>query len=295
MSAHLDTFRQYLEYEKRYSPHTVHAYLQDTSDFFSFLTSLYEFDDPALVRHHQVRSWMVSLLEAGISPRSVNRKLSTLRTFYRFLLKHGKVEVNPLSRVLPPKTRKTLPSVVDEKSLVRLRDHLTSGSDFTAMRNRLVIELLYGLGLRRAELIGMRLHDIDLKRMEVRVMGKRQKQRIIPFGKELAVLLRDYIALRKEMKDAHPEFLILTDKGKQAYPKLIYLIVHQYLSLVSSVEKRSPHVLRHSYATHMLEAGASIEAIKELLGHESLAATQVYTHTSMERLKKTYKQSHPKA
>jgi integrase/recombinase XerC len=184
---------------------------------------------------------------------------------------------------------------VDEKSLVRLRDHLTSGSNFAAVRNRLVIELLYGLGLRRAELIGMKLHDIDLKRMEVRVTGKRQKQRIIPFGKELAVLVGHYLSLRKEMKDAHPELLILTDKGKQAYPKLIYLIVHQNLSLVSSVEKRSPHVLRHSYATHMLEAGASIEAIKELLGHESLAATQVYTHTSIERLKKTYKQSHPKA
>ncbi|HLF62399.1 MAG TPA: tyrosine-type recombinase/integrase [Saprospiraceae bacterium] len=295
MSTHLDTFRRYLEFEKRYSSHTVQAYIADISAFLAYVISAYEINDTRKIQHFHVRSWMVSLLESGQTSRSVNRKLSSLRSFFRFLLKHGIVQANPLTKIQPPKSRKSLPSVIDEKSLGKLRESLVPANEYTLLRDRAVIELLYGLGLRQAELINLKADDIDLTRMQVRVMGKRMKQRVIPFGKHLTSFLMYYISQRALLSCIQSERLILTDNGKAAYPKLIYRIVHKYLSLVSTVEHRSPHTLRHSYATHMLEAGASIEAIKELLGHASLAATQVYTHTSIERLKKTYRQAHPKA
>ena len=295
MSSYIDTFRRYLEFEKRYSPHTVEAYLSDVSDCLSFITSVYETGDPAQIRHTYIRSWMVQLLESGISPRSVNRKLSSVRAFFRLMRKLGHVSANPLAKVQAPKTRKALPSVVEEKSLDALAQQMAEGEGFPGLRDRTVIEMLYGLGLRQAELLSVRVSDIDLRQRQIRVMGKRRKERVLPFGTSLADVLDMYLSARDQVCEADQEILILTDKGRPAYPKFIYRIVHQYLSMVSTVSKRSPHVLRHSYATHMLEAGAGIEAIKDLLGHASLAATQVYTHTSVERLKKTYKQAHPKA
>ena len=295
MSSYIDTFRRYLEFEKRYSPHTVEAYVSDVADCLQFTSSVYETENPELVRHTHIRSWMVQLLESGLSPRSVNRKLSSVRALFRLMRKLGLVSSNPLAKVLPPKTKKVLPSVVEEKSLGVLASHMAANRDFSGMRDMTVIEMLYGLGLRQAELLTIRTQDLDLRQRQIRVMGKRRKERVLPFGESLAQIIREYLVIRSETFEAPGEVLILTDKGKPAYPKLIYRIVHQYLSAVSTVSKRSPHVLRHSYATHMLEAGAGIEAIKDLLGHASLAATQIYTHTSVERLKKTYKQAHPKA
>lgn len=296
MSSYLDTFRRYLEFEKRYSAHTVEAYLSDVASFLAFSESAYEITDPEMIRHTHVRSWMVELLEADISPRSVNRKLSSVRAFFRLMRKLGRVSSNPLQKVQAPKQKSVLPEVIDEASLQLLQEQMTGGGeDFPAFRDLIVIHLLYGLGLRQAELLGIRIGDIDLAKLQIRVTGKRQKQRIIPFGKDLARVLRDYIAHRDKMFGRGGGELILTDRGKPAYPRLIYRIVHRHLSAVSTAAKRSPHVLRHSYATHMLEAGAGIEAIRELLGHASLAATQIYARTSVERLKKTYRQAHPKA
>lgn len=295
MNIHIETFRRYLEFEKRYSAHTVQAYITDIEAFSVFMASVYEIGQPAFVQHFHVRSWMVSLLESGNVARSVNRKLSSLRAFFRFLLKRDLVSANPLTKIQPPKSRKSLPYVIEEKSLGRLQESMSMETEYPLLRDRAVIELLYGLGLRQAELISLAIEDIDLNKMQVRVTGKRQKQRLIPFGKDLGAFLSHFIGQRAQVPSIQCDKLILANSGKAAYPKMIYLIVHKYLSMVSTVGKRSPHVLRHSFATHMLEAGASIEAIKELLGHASLAATQVYTHTSVERLKKTYRQAHPKA
>jgi integrase/recombinase XerC len=295
MTAFVDSFRRFLEFEKRYSPHTTLAYTTDIAAFLSFLQSTYEIANPDEVRHTHVRSWIVDLIDAGLDPRSVNRKLSTLRTYFRFLLKMGHVSQNPLKKVIPPKARKQLPSVVDEKSLSRLRESFGENKVFSQIRDQAVIELLYGLGLRRAELISLKVTDVDFSRMQVKVFGKRQKERIVPFGKDLAEFVQHYMKLRSLVDGLQTDCLIITDKGKAAYPRMVHDIVYRALSLVSTVTQRSPHTLRHSYATHMLEAGANIEAIKELLGHASLAATQIYTQTSVERLKKTYKQAHPKA
>ena len=295
MDSHLKTFHKYLQFEKRFSPHTIKAYLADLRSFTEYAASVYDIHDPVEVRHVHIRSWMVALLESETIPRSVNRKLSSLRAFFRLMLKRGVVDLNPLKKILPPKSGKNLPVVVDQRSLGHLQDLTEHDMSFEVVRDRIVIELLYGLGLRQAELIALRIPDVNLREQQVLVRGKRQKERLVPFGHKLRSALEEYLEKRKVHVTGEADALILTDKGKSAYPKMIYRIVHRYLSLVSSVEKRSPHVLRHSFATHMLEEGAHLEAIKDLLGHASLAATQVYTHTSIERLKKTYRQAHPKA
>jgi integrase/recombinase XerC len=294
-AAYLDTFRRYLEFEKRYSKHTVEAYLGDASAFFTYTSESYDTTEPSDITHIHVRSWIVSLLETGITSRSVNRKLSSLRTFFRLLRKLGRVDHDPLAKVQPPKAIKVLPTVIDEKSLAQLQNLNALPEDFPGCRDLAVMELLYGLGLRQAELLTLQVTDLDLVKEQVKVTGKRQKQRIVPFGKKLTGFLKHYIELRAHLTGDRSGMLILTDQGRPAYPRFVYRVVHGYLSAVTTVAKRSPHVLRHSYATHMIEAGAGIEAVKELLGHASLAATQIYTHTSVERLKKTYRSAHPKA
>jgi integrase/recombinase XerC len=295
MSSYLDTFRRYLEFEKRYSPHTVGAYISDVESFMSYAESTYEMSDPADIQHMHIRSWMVELLEQGMTPKSVNRKLSSLRTWYRLMRKLGTVTTNPLARIQAPRSGKSLPHVVEVKSLEALRKGEDNLDEFSGLRDITVLELLYGLGLRQAELLSLRVEDIDLERRHVRVTGKRRKERIVPFGDVLYKAIGRYLDKRRQLVPGDSGILILTDRGKPGYPKMIYRIVNRYLGSVSTVARRSPHVLRHSYATHMLEAGAGIEAIKELLGHASLAATQVYTHTSVERLKRTYQAAHPKA
>jgi integrase/recombinase XerC len=296
MSLFRESFLRFLQFEKRYSAHTVQAYLADITAFEEYCATTFEILDIADLRHIHIRSWMVSLLETGMVTRSVNRKLSSLRAYFRFLRKREAYATNPMTKVQAPKTRTKLPQVVDEKTLQLLRQLLAEGGeDFPAMRDRAIIELLYGLGLRRAELIAIQIPHIDLKARQVRILGKRQKERIVPFGAGLGEFLDTYIRVRNHHPAIQSDSLILTDKGRTPSPRMIYDAVYGLLSLVTTIQKRSPHVLRHSYATHMLEAGANIEAIRELLGHSSLAATQVYTQTSMERLKKSYRQAHPKA
>ncbi len=291
----IERFIRYLQFEKRFSPHTVSAYQKDIEQFLEYLTiNELEFSD---VRHLHVRSWMVELLEQDRGPKTIHRKLSTLRSYYKFLIRENVVEFNPMLQVKPPKIPKRLPVVIDETKLNGLLDNNTVFTDdFSGLQEKLIIELLFGTGVRLAELISLKESDINIYDQNVRVLGKRNKERIIPVNVSLMTLVKQYIAEKKHQNFNNNSLtLIVTKEGKPAYPQFIYRIVKKYISLISTHDKRSPHVLRHTFATSLLNHGADINAIKELLGHASLAATQVYTHNSVERLKSIYKQAHPKA
>ncbi len=291
-----ERFFQYLQHEKRFSPHTLTAYQRDLGQFAEFLESTYEITSPEEVRHTHVRSWMVDLLDRGNVTRSINRKLSCLKTYFKFLLKNGEITANPMAKVISPKTGKRLPVFVSEKSMSLLFEEVDFGEGFSGIRNRLVLEMLYCTGMRRSELTGLKIADIDFSNFQIKVLGKGGKERLIPVARHLADLIERYIAVRKlEFPQAGPSNLFLTDKGEPLNTGHVYNLVKKYLSAVTTVEQRSPHVLRHSFATHLSNRGADLNAIKELLGHSSLAATQVYTHNSIEKLKKVYQQAHPKA
>lgn len=289
-------FIQYIQYEKRFSEHTVQAYRNDLEQLTLFLQQTYEISDPAAAEAIHIRSWTVSLMENGYHANSIRRKISTLKAFYRFLQQRGHIQENPMRRVTAPKTGKRLPANVQADEINHLLDQLTFDTDYRGQRERMVLELLYGTGIRRSELIGLQLSDVDWARSLLRVRGKRGKERRIPLSSHLITLLTTYISLREQAfgpdADTH---LLLTDAGKPLYPKLVYNIVKRYLSTITTLEQRGPHALRHSFATHLSENGADLNAIKELLGHSNLAATQIYTHNSIERLKKIYQQAHPKA
>lgn len=292
----VEQFLTYLQHEKRYSSHTVQSYKTDLLQFEGFIRKTF---DLALtdVKYVHVRDFMVALMDDKISENSVGRKLSTLRSFYKFLLREQIMVTNPMALVKAPKVPKRLPVFIDELKLDFLLDseEFFDGS-FPSLRDKLIIETLFGTGIRLAELLSLKETDINFYESTIRVMGKRSKQRIIPIGKTLECQLKDYIALKTLQNfDNKTAMLFVTDKGAEAYPKLIYRIVQRYLTYISTQDKKSPHVLRHSYATSLLNRGADLNAIKELLGHASLAATQVYTHNSVERLKTIYKQAHPKA
>jgi integrase/recombinase XerC len=289
-------FLQHIKYEKRLSPHTVSAYEGDLKQFSIFLQFQYEFKEPDKADFQMIRSWIVALVDEKIENRSINRKIATLRTFYNFLLRHKTIAANPMLKIRALKTDKTLPKYVEEKPMENLLDDMQFSDDFTGFRDKLVIELLYGTGMRLAELIGLKITDLNLYNNTLIVLGKRNKQRVIPVNKSLVEAIKKYLTLRTDITgDTSNTYLILTDSGTQAYPMFIQRLVKKYLSLVTSLEQRSPHVLRHTFATHLLNRGADLNAIKDLLGHTSLAATQVYTHNSIEKLKKVFKQAHPKA
>lgn len=289
------SFFHYLEHERRLSPHTLTAYRTDLKQFTDFLVDTYDISDFSVVDHHIIRAWLVALLEQGQAARSIRRKLSTLKAFYRFRRERGFQEHNPTTKVTSPKPPKRLPAVVQEKQMEALFDRLPAADSFAACRDRLLLELLYGTGMRRAELIGLRRMDIDLSRRHIRVMGKGSKERLLPFGPQLAEAIEAYEQARQQVFPENQDAtLLLTDKGKPLYPKWVYNRVRHYLSLVTSQEQRGPHVLRHSFATHLSEHGADLNAIKTLLGHTNLAATQIYTHNSIEKLKRIYEQAHPK-
>ncbi|KHJ38462.1 tyrosine recombinase XerC [Pedobacter glucosidilyticus] len=291
----LERFFNYLQYEKRYSQHTLTAYKNDLLQFENFLT---EFESDFLtVNHQQIRTWMITLLDDGIEAKSVNRKISTLRAFYKFLVKEEILAINPVLKVQAPKVAKKLPAFVEEAKLITLLDSASVfESGFVGVRDKLILELLFGTGIRLSELLGLTISAIDLNSQTIKVLGKRNKERIVPINHSLVNQIKDYLRERLVViTDTNMTSFIVTEKGEQAYAKLIYRIVHRYLSLVTTQDKKSPHLLRHSYATSLLNHGADINAIKELLGHASLAATQVYTHNSIERIKTIYKQAHPKA
>lgn len=289
-----DSFLGYLKHEKRYSFNTVQSYNIDLDQFERYCRSIHEIRDLNEVDVKIVRGWVVQLMEEGLSASTVNRKLSTLKTFYRFLLKEGAVKKSPVEGVLGPKQKKKLPEFVDQEHMDELLDHYDFGEDFRGTRNRLLIELLYTTGIRREELIGIRDSDVD--DMNIKVTGKRNKERIIPFTKETKANIEKYLECRnKSFPGLVNSYLFLSDKGKKMYGKLVYRIVKKHLSLVTTIDKKSPHVLRHTFATHLLNNGADLNAVKELLGHANLSATQIYTHNTFEKLKQIYKLAHPRA
>jgi integrase/recombinase XerC len=294
--SHKESFLQYLQIEKRYSPHTVRSYLNDLDQFFLFLKSQGQPDDPVTVTSHDIRAWVVSMLGNNYSAASVHRKISCLRVFYRYLRKEGIVKGDPLDKVSLPKRKKSLPVFVEEGALDELLDKYSFGDDFAGIRNRTIIEMLYLTGMRRAELIGLRNRDIDLAEGTLKVTGKRNKQRIIPFVKHFTGRLKEYISARDaEQITEREEWFFITDRGNKLYDKYVYNTVNRYLAMVTTIEKKSPHILRHTFATHMLNRGADLNSIKEFLGHANLSATQIYTHNTFEKLKNIYKQAHPRA
>ncbi len=290
-----ESFVQYLLTEKRYSQHTVRSYKNDLEQFLRWVSPTELSEKPQDITSVHVRAWMVSLLESGYSSVSVHRKISALRAFFRYMRKHGMSAVDPMSRVVLPKKAKKLPSFVSEDSLEKLLDNFKFGDNFSGVRDKTIVEMLYLTGMRRSELIGLRDEDVDLSSGVVRVMGKRSKERVIPLISSFITSLQTYLNVRSEVGFASGERFFITEKGNKMYDKGVYNIVKRYLSMVTTVEKKSPHVLRHTFATHMLNHGADLNSIKELLGHASLSATQVYTHNTFEQLKKVYKQAHPRA
>jgi integrase/recombinase XerC len=270
--------------------------MNDLDQFHSFLSDQGLPEDAATVTSHDIRAWIVSMLDNNYTTVSVHRKISCLRVFYRYLRKEGIVKADPLEKVVLPKRKKTLPVFVEEVAMDSLLDDQVFGVDFPGVRNRTIIEMLYMTGMRRAELIGLKNNDVDLSAGTVKVTGKRNKQRIIPLVKSFIPRLDQYIKLRDENSTNSEEgWFFITDKGNKLYDKYVYNIVNSYLAMVTTIEKKSPHILRHTFATHMLNRGADLNSIKELLGHANLSATQVYTHNTFEKLKKIYKQAHPRA
>jgi integrase/recombinase XerC len=292
----INSFIVYLTHEKRYSPHTVLSYQTDLLQFEAYINSTFDLSITDIKPTH-LRSYLVDLMEGKKSETTINRKTSVLRSFYKFLVREGKLEQNPTVLLRAPKIPKRLPVFIDAQKMDELLDSESYfDQSFPSLRDHLVIELLFGTGIRLAELISLKETDIDIYSSTIKVLGKRNKERIIPVAKPLVDQLHTYLDQKKLQKfDNKTLNLIVTNTGAVAYPKLVYRIVTSYLNHVSTNEKKSPHVLRHSYATSLLNAGADLNAIKELLGHASLAATQVYTHNSIERLKTIYKQAHPKA
>jgi integrase/recombinase XerC len=290
-----EKFIAHLQYERRYSPHTIIAYQKDLQQFSLFLKEELEVEEVATADHHCVRAWLVSLMESARSSRSVNRKVSTLKSFYKFLRRIDEIAVDPMFKVVPPKNGQRLPAFIEESKMQRLFQHLEELKGFEGLRDRCIIELFYQTGMRLSELIGLKDVDIDSYNLSLKVLGKRNKERIIPISKELNALLQKYMVCRDEELVGQPsEWLILNDKGKIPDPKFVYRKVYYYLGLVTTAEKKSPHVLRHTFATHMLNNGADLNSIKEILGHSDLSATQVYTHNTIEQLKNVHQKAHPK-
>ena len=289
-------FEQYIKNEKRYSQHTLRAYSDDLYQFTVFCKENLNLDDIIFANSKNIRAYIMFSLDSGLSENSMNRKLSTLRTFYKYLLKEKLIDSNPLNHIQTLKKKKKLPEFLTEEQLNNLFDDIDFPNNFTGLRDKLVIEMIYDTGVRVSELINLQNQNIDIKARTIKVLGKRNKERIIPFPETLIETIFNYRKIAKEVLiDCENPIFLLTSKGNKLYPKLVYRIVRKYLSLITSMAKKSPHVLRHTFATHLLNNGADLNAIKELLGHANLAATQVYTHNSFKKLNSIYKQAHPRA
>ncbi|MCF8364731.1 MAG: tyrosine-type recombinase/integrase [Bacteroidales bacterium] len=291
-------FIQYITHEKRYSRHTITSYDTDLKQFQDFILSQFGVINLKNADHYIVRSWLVDLLEKKNSTLTINRKISCLKSFYKYLLRDGHVSSNPMLKVIAPKTGKKVPEFVKEKDMEMLLQNIDFGNDFEGIRNKLIIETFYTTGIRVSELNNIKITDVNLEAETIKIHGKRDKERLIPISGYLAESIKKFITIRDSIFNKSEEskpYLFITSRGKQTYSRLIYRIIYKYISYVSTNSKKSPHTLRHSFATVMLNKGAELNAIKELLGHSNLSATQVYTHNSIEKLKTIYKQAHPRA
>lgn len=290
-----ESFLSFLRFERNYSEKTVRSYGIDLEKFEEYLKGVDEELDFTGVDADLVRGWVLRLMEQGYATTSVNRKLSSLRSFYQYLLRKRIIEKDPMATVKGPKNKKPLPVFVRDEEMSRLLDEQEWKTGLEGLRNRLIVEMFYVTGMRLSELINLKDGDVDFSAQVMKVTGKRNKQRLIPFGEELKEDMNAYLDLRDKEISGSPEAFFVRKDGKSLYPRMVYLLVRQSLSKVVTLKKKSPHVLRHTFATSMLNNGAELSAVKELLGHESLTTTEVYTHTTFEELKKVYKQAHPRA
>jgi len=290
----LSQFIDYLLLEKKYSSHTVNAYQKDIKEFSSFAKDNFQLEQLTEVNYSMIRSWIVALVDTGITNRSINRKISSLKTFYKYLLKTKQIEVSPLIKHKALKVSKKIQIPFSDKEV----EQVISGFEattFLELRDKLIIELLYSTGMRRAELINLEVNDIDLEKLQVKVLGKRNKERILPLLSSVRNTAEFYLKERKQViVPSHTTALFVTSKGEKVYTTLVYRVINNYFSKVSTKVKKSPHILRHSFATHLLNEGADLNSVKELLGHSSLASTQVYTHNGIKELSKVYLKSHPR-
>jgi len=289
------SFLSYLKHERRFSEHTILAYGHDLNEFESFLSNEFSLVSVSDINHKQVRTWVVSMMNNGMVPKTINRKISSLRSFYKFLLSRKEVDQNPLKKISGLKTPSRLPKFLDEKDIQRLFTEIVYPEGFEGLRDKLIIELFYNTGMRLSELVGILEQDFDIYNSSIKVLGKGKKERIIPVHHQLVKEIEVYL-LSKHARFGHEnKSFFLTDKGDSIYSKMVYRKIKYYLAFVTTLDKKSPHVLRHTFATHLLNNGAELNAVKELLGHASLAATQVYTHNTIQKLKDVHKQAHPKS
>ncbi|MFT7900603.1 tyrosine-type recombinase/integrase [Tenacibaculum ascidiaceicola] len=290
----IEAFLEYLEFEKKYSKNTIQAYKTDLIAFKDFCEVEFDQEDLESIHYNQIRTWIVSLVNADVSNRSVNRKVSSLKTFYKFLQKIGEVTVNPLSNHRALKVQKKIQTPFDQKEVEEVLKLIKEGSDFESVRDRLIVEMLYSTGMRRVELINVKEKDIDHTSKTIKVLGKRSKERYVTILPSVYKTLQEYLKQKRGIEEVDLEVLLVTKKGVKIYETLVYRIINLYFSRVSTKAKKSPHILRHAFATHLLNNGASLNSVKELLGHSSLASTQVYTHNSLEQIKKVYNKAHPR-
>lgn len=291
----IQSFISYLKYQKRYSRNTLVSYENDLLDFSNFCNNQFEETSVSAIKPVFIRSWLAEMKNNGIEARSLNRKISSLKSFFKYLLREGKIESTPMTAIISPKIKKRLPQFVDSKDMSRLFEGIEFPEGFEGQTQKLILSVFYHTGIRRAELIGLKETQLDFSNQTIKVFGKGSKERIIPVTHELLEGIKSYLEEKHRLFGKGEEMVFVTSKGKPLYPKYVYNLVKAYLSQVTTIDKKSPHVLRHSFATHLMNNGAELNAVKELLGHSSLAATQVYTHNSIEKLKDVFKKAHPHA
>lgn len=291
-----DSFIEYLQFEKRYSSNTIISYKTDLSDFFDFVKANFGDVELSDISHNIIRTWLASLKSKGLAAKSINRKISSLKSFFKYQLKTDAIEISPMGKVISPKVGKRLPVFVKESETKNLVELLNSNNeDWKTLNAKMLISIFYATGMRLSELIGLKENQVDFSRSQIKVFGKGSKERVIPVSKGILEMIKEYQQLKRKEFEKADNALLVTEKGKKLYPKYAYLLVNKYLSEASSLEKKSPHILRHTFATHLMNNGADLNAVKELLGHSSLASTQVYTHNTIEKLKNVHKKAHPKS
>lgn len=292
----IQSFLDYLKFQKRYSQHTIISYENDLQSFSDFIITTFGETDVNQVNASFIRSWLASLKEGGMESKSINRKISSLKSFFKYQLREGNISISPMTTIVSPKIKKRLPQFVDEKEVAVLFNHVEFPDDWKGRTERLIMSLFYNTGMRQAELVLLKEKQVDKSNRAIKVLGKGNKERVIPISVELMGMLQEYIASKRNLLEScDQDNVLVNEKGKKLQPRYVYDVVKHYLSMVTTINKKSPHVLRHTFATHLLNNGAELNAVKELLGHSSLAATQVYTHNTIEKLKDVYKKAHPKA